>query len=100
MKEGNNQQLHGSGGLGLIASRLALEGPLVKGKGSFLITGRRTYAELFLKASSNPTTKKAQLYFYDLNAKANYVLNERNRLYFSGYLGKDVLGLAGTFGQN
>lgn len=100
MKEGNNQQLHGSGGLGLIASRLALEGPIVKDKGSFLLTGRRTYADVFLKLSSNETTKKAQLYFYDFNAKANYTLNERNRIYFSGYLGKDLLGLAGTFGQN
>ncbi|AMR25530.1 collagen-binding protein (plasmid) [Hymenobacter psoromatis] len=100
MKEGNNQQLHGSGGIGLIASRLALEGPIVKNKGSFLLTGRRTYADLFLQLSSNETTKKAQLYFYDFNAKANYTLNERNRLYFSGYLGKDLLGLAGTYGQN
>ena len=99
-KDGNNQQLHGSGGLGLIASRLALEGPIVKDKGSFLITGRRTYADLFLKLSSSETTKNSSLYFYDLNAKANYTLNPRNRLYFSGYLGKDVLGLSNTFNQN
>jgi hypothetical protein len=98
MKDGNNQELHGSGGIGLIASRLALEGPLVKDKGSFLITGRRTYADVFLKASSNETTKNAQLYFYDLNVKANYTLNQRNRLYFSGYLGKDVLGIP-SFGS-
>ena len=99
-KDGNNQQLHGSGGLGLIASRLALEGPIVKDKGSFLITGRRTYADLFLKLSSSETTKNSSLYFYDLNAKATYTLNPRNRLYFSGYLGKDVLGLSNTFNQN
>lgn len=98
MKDGNNQQLHGSGGLGLIASRLALEGPIVKDKGSFLLTGRRTYADLFLKLSSNETTKDASLYFYDLNAKANYTLDARNRLYFSGYLGKDVLGIS-SFGS-
>jgi hypothetical protein len=99
MKDGNNQQLHGSGGIGLIASRLALEGPIVKDKGSFLLTGRRTYADVFLKFSRNETTKSASLYFYDFNAKANYTLNDRNRLYFSGYLGRDVLGI-NNFGNN
>ena len=99
MKDGNNQALHGSGGIGLIASRLALEGPIAKGKGSFIVTGRRTYADVFLKLSSNETTKNSSLYFYDLNAKANYTLNERNRLYLSAYLGRDALGLANTFGQ-
>ncbi len=99
MKDGNNQQLHGSGGIGLIASRLALEGPIVKDKGSFLLTARRTYADVFLKLSRNPTTKSASLYFYDVNAKANYTLNDRNRLYFSGYLGRDVLSI-NNFGNN
>jgi hypothetical protein len=99
MKDGNNQTLHGSGGIGLISSRLALEGPLVKGKGSFLVTGRRTYADIFLKLSSNETTKNSSLYFYDVNAKANYTFSDRNRLYFSGYIGRDALGLANTFGQ-
>jgi len=99
MKDGNNQQLHGSGGIGLIASRLALEGPLVKNRGSFLVTARRTYADVFLKLSKNETTRNSSLYFYDVNAKANYVLNDRNRLYFSAYLGRDALGLANTFGQ-
>jgi len=99
MKDGNNQTLHGSGGIGLISSRLALEGPLVKGKGSFLVTGRRTYADVFLKLSSNETTKNSSLYFYDVNAKANYTFNDRNRLYFTGYIGRDALGLANTFGQ-
>jgi hypothetical protein len=100
MKEGNNQQLHGSGGIGLIASRLALEGPITKDKGSFLVTARRTYADVFLKLSSNPTTRQSSLYFYDLNAKANYVLNERNRVFFSGYLGRDALGFSDRFGQS
>ena len=99
MKDGNNQALHGSGGIGLIASRLALEGPIVKDRGSFLITGRRTYADVFLKLSKNETTRNSSLYFYDLNAKANYTLNDRNRLYLSAYLGRDALGLSGTFGQ-
>jgi hypothetical protein len=99
MKDGNNQQLHGSGGIGLIASRLALEGPIVKDKGSFLVTARRTYADVFLKLSKNENTKNSSLYFYDVNAKANYALNDRNRIYFSAYLGRDALGLANTFGQ-
>jgi hypothetical protein len=99
MKDGNNQQLHGSGGIGLIASRLALEGPIVKDKGSFLVTARRTYADVFLKFSRNETTKNSSLYFYDVNAKANYTLNQRNRLFLSAYLGRDALGLSGTFGQ-
>ncbi|MGI4872983.1 MAG: TonB-dependent receptor [Janthinobacterium lividum] len=99
MKDGNNQQLHGSGGIGLISSRLALEGPITKDRGSFLITGRRTYADVFLKLSRNETTRNSSLYFYDLNAKANYQLSDRNRLYFSGYLGRDALGLSNTFGQ-
>lgn len=99
MKDGNNQQLHGSGGIGLIASRLALEGPIVKDKGSFIVTARRTYADVFLKLSRNETTRNSSLYFYDVNAKANYALNNRNRLYFSAYLGRDALGLANTFGQ-
>ena len=71
MKDDNNQALHGSGGIGLVASRLALEGPLSQGKGSFLVTGRRTYADVFLALSSNETTKNSSLYFYDVNAKAN-----------------------------
>ncbi|RZK21277.1 MAG: TonB-dependent receptor [Hymenobacter sp.] len=99
MKDGNNQTFHGSGGIGLIASRLALEGPLVKGRGSFLVTGRRTYADVFLKLARNETTRNSSLYFYDFNAKANYTLSDRNRLYFSGYLGRDALGLNNLFGQ-
>ncbi|MEJ7666570.1 MAG: hypothetical protein WKG07_47155 [Hymenobacter sp.] len=73
--------------------------PHCKGKGSFIVTGRRTYADVFLKLSKNETTRTSSLYFYDLNAKANYALNERNRLYLSAYLGRDALGLANTFGQ-
>ena len=99
MKDDNNQEFHGSGGIGLIASRLALEAPLVKGKGSFLITGRRTYADAFLGLSSNENLKNSSLYFYDLNGKANYTLNDRNRLYLSAYLGRDELGLQDAFGQ-
>jgi outer membrane cobalamin receptor len=97
LKEGDKQQLHGSGGLGLIASRLALEGPIVKDKGSFIVTGRRTYADMFLKLSGNEDLKDTRLNFYDVTAKANYALGQRTRVYFSGYLGNDVMGTK-TFG--
>lgn len=100
MKDGNSKKFSGSGGLGIISSRLTLEAPINKGKGSFIISGRRTYADLFLKLSKNEDLKNNQLYFYDFNVKGNYVLNEKNRLYASGYFGRDVLGLAGLFGFN
>lgn len=96
MKEGNNQKFGVSGGLGLISSRLNIEGPIVKGKGSFLVTGRRTYIDQFLKLSS--TYKSNTLYFYDLNLKANYQINEKNKVFLSAYFGRDVIGLANTFG--
>jgi hypothetical protein len=99
MNEGNNQKFSVNGGLGLISSRLSIEGPLVKDKGSFIISGRRTYADLFLKLSSNSDINSAKLYFYDLNAKANYQLNDKNRLFVSGYFGKDALGID-AFGIN
>ncbi|WP_440134611.1 TonB-dependent receptor [Chitinophaga sancti] len=97
MKEGNNKDYRVSGGLGLISSRLTIEGPVQKDKSSFIISGRRTYADLFAKIS--PDFKDIQLYFYDLNVKANLAVNDRNKLYFSGYFGKDVLGVSKTFGS-
>jgi hypothetical protein len=98
MNEGNNQQYHVGGGIGLIASRLNVEGPIVKDKGSFLITGRRTYADMFLKLSSDNNINSNQLYFYDLNAKANYQVNKKNKIFLSGYLGRDVLKFNNRFG--
>ncbi len=100
MNDGNEKMLGVSGGIGLIDSRLNIEGPIVKDQGSFMISGRRTYADLFLKLSSDTNLRKAVLYFYDLNAKANYRLNENNRIYLSGYFGKDVLGFGQTFGTD
>ena len=97
MNEGNNKDYQIGGGIGLISSRLLIEGPIVKDKGSFIITGRRTYADVFLKASKNETLKKSKLYFYDLNLKANYILNDKNRLFLSAYTGRDVLGVADAF---
>ncbi len=96
MKEGNNQYYNLSGGIGLISSKLNFEGPIVKDKGSFLITGRRTYADMFLKLSSNQTVKDRRLYFYDLNTKVNYQVSPKDKLYLSGYFGKDVLTMGNT----
>src|SRR5690606_34398191 len=83
---------------GLIASRFALEGPLKKDKGSFMVSARRTYADMFLKLSKDSTVNNSYLYFYDLNLKTNYQFNEQNTLYLSGYFGKDVLWYAKSFG--
>jgi hypothetical protein len=98
MDDGNNQSYHANGGIGLISSRLNVEGPIVKDKGSFIVSGRRTYADLFLKLSKDSTIRNNTLYFYDLNVKANYKLNDNNRVYLSGYFGRDNLGFGGTFG--
>lgn len=102
MNEGNNKNLHVSGGLGIIASRLAIEGPLFRHKGSFMITARRTYADLFLKLLSakgkDSTARRSTLYFYDLNAKVNYQISLKDRLYFSTYLGRDNFNLGGALG--
>ena len=97
MLDGNQKGFHAEGGVGLIASRLKLEGPLVKNKGSFMLSGRRTYADMFLKLSKDKDVNQSKLYFYDLNAKFNYRFNEKNILYVSGYFGKDDLGYSDLF---
>lgn len=98
MNDGNDKKIGVSGGIGLISSRLTLEGPLVKDKGSFIISARRTYADMFLKLSSDTTLNNGKLYFYDFNAKANYRIDNKNHIFLSGYFGHDVLGLSNTFG--
>jgi len=100
MNDGNDQTTHISGGIGLISSRLEAEGPIEQDQGSFLITARRTYADLFLKLSPDTNLNRSRLYFYDLNAKLNYKLSKKDRLYLSGYFGQDDLGLASLFGIN
>ncbi|MGE3654864.1 MAG: TonB-dependent receptor plug domain-containing protein, partial [Flavobacteriales bacterium] len=97
MKEGNSKKLSATGGIGLISSKLTIEAPIVKDKGSFIISGRRTYADLFLKLSNNEDQKNTKLYFYDLNLKANYQLTEKDRLFISGYFGRDNFGFANRF---
>jgi hypothetical protein len=98
MKDGSNQKYNGSAGIGLISSRASFEGPIVKDRGSFIVSGRRTYIDLFLKLS--PDFKENTLYFYDINAKANYRINDKHRIFFSGYLGQDVLSTGKSFSVN
>ncbi|WP_229318585.1 TonB-dependent receptor [Flavobacterium ammoniigenes] len=94
-KDGNSKKFSANGGIGLISSRLLLEGPLVKDKGSFLIGGRSSYAHLFLKLSEDQKDNAA--YFYDLNTKLSYKINPNNNLFLSGYFGRDVFSLANSF---
>jgi CarboxypepD_reg-like domain/TonB-dependent Receptor Plug Domain len=98
MNEGNNKDYNVSGGIGLISSKLNVEGPIEKDKSSFLLTGRRTYADLFLKLSSDSSINQNRLYFYDLNAKVNYKISSKDRLFLSGYFGRDKLGFGDVFG--
>jgi len=100
MLDGNNKDYTVQGGLGLISSRIKVEGPIEEDKGSFMISARRTYIDVFLKASKDSTISGSSLYFYDINAKANYHFDDNNAIYLSGYFGKDVLGLKNTFGTN
>ena len=92
MKEGNNQQFQVDGGIGLIASRFSIQGPIKKNKSSFIVSGRRTYIDALTKpfVSSSSQFKGSGYYFYDLNAKMNYKFSEKDRLYLSGYFGRDV----------
>lgn len=97
-KEGNNQTFQGSGGIGIVSSRLQLEGPIAKNKSSYLVTARRSYADLFIKEIGDVKVKKA--YFYDLNAKLNYIFNEKNTLLLSGYFGKDSYNISDNIDVN
>ena len=92
MNEGNNKKFKIKGGLGVISSRLTIEGPLKKDKGSFIVSARRTYIDVIMKAAIPETSpfSGSSYYFYDLNLKLNYKLTEKDRIYLSGYYGKDV----------
>lgn len=97
MMDGNQKKFTTEGGVGLIASRLKVEGPIIPDKSSFMLSGRRTYADMFLKLSNDDDVNKSKLYFYDLNAKLNFRFNDKNTLYLSGYFGKDDLGYSDLF---
>lgn len=92
-KEGNNKEYHVTGGIGAISSRLLVEGPIVKEKSSFVVAGRGTYGHLFLKLADEPNSA----YFYDLNAKFNYKLNDKNNIFASGYYGNDKMNFNNNF---
>jgi len=92
-KEGNSKELKLTGGIGVVASRLLLEGPIVKDKGAFLVGGRASYAHLFLPLFD--IDNKA--YFYDLNTKLNYRINENNNIFLSGYFGRDLFSINDSF---
>jgi hypothetical protein len=90
MKDGNSRQFSATGGIGTISSRLTLEGPIISEKVSFLLSGRRTYADIFLPFAKDSAVRDNTLYFYDLNGKVNFTINDKNRIFLSGYFGKDV----------
>ncbi|MFT5738074.1 MAG: hypothetical protein ACI9SG_002426, partial [Maribacter sp.] len=92
-KEGNSKELKVNGGIGAVASRLLIEGPIVKDKAAFLIGGRGSYAHLFLPLFDLDNTA----YFYDLNTKLNYKINDKNSVFLSGYFGRDVFGISESF---
>ena len=92
-KDGNNQKLQANGGIGSISSRFLVEGPIQKNKSSFLLASRGSYAHLFLKL----TDIENVAYFYDLNTKSNFVINDKNKIFVSGYFGRDVFKLQDTF---
>lgn len=92
-KDGNSKNFELNGGIGIISSRLSVEGPLFKDKGSFLVAGRGSYAHLFLQATGGENSAS----FYDLNLKTNYNIDENNKLYLSGYFGRDVFNFGANF---
>lgn len=102
MKEGNSKKFEVNGGLGTVFSRLSIEGPLIKDKMSFIIAGRRSYIDALVKPfvkETNPI-KNSEFYFYDLTAKINYRINDKNTVFASGYFGRDVFGAASAFRFN
>jgi hypothetical protein len=104
LREGDREKFVTTGGIGLISSRLSFEGPIQKGKGSFIVSGRRTYFDIFTRALNRANAGKEDYspipdyYFYDFNAKANYTLGEKDQVFFTGYLGRDVFGFTSPNG--
>ncbi|WP_426061524.1 TonB-dependent receptor [Hymenobacter sp. B1770] len=106
LREGDRQNYVATGGVGLISSRLTYEGPINKGKGSFIVSGRRTYFDIFTRALNEANKDKEDYspipdyYFYDFNAKANYSLSDKDHLFLTGYLGRDTFGFNSSGGFN
>jgi hypothetical protein len=103
LKDGNNKKFAGAGGIGLISSRLTLEGPIQEGKSSFIVSGRRTYVDIFTRAVNRANEDNEDFsqipdyFFYDLNTKVNYQINDKNKFFLSGYFGRDVFGFTSDF---
>ncbi len=93
MKEGNNKEYHAEGGIGMVSSRLTIQGPIKKDTSSFIVSGRRTYIDVLARpfAKKDSPLKNSGAYFYDLNAKINYRLSDKDRIFLSGYFGRDIL---------
>ncbi|MCQ2960518.1 MAG: TonB-dependent receptor [Bacteroidales bacterium] len=98
MQEGSKESIHGQGGIGTISSRFEIDGPIQKGKSSFLIAGRRTYADIFLKMAKDESLRTTKLHFFDVNYKFVDVIDEKNRISLSGYIGRDVFKFKDMFG--
>ncbi len=98
MKEGNRKERKTCARIGTLSSNLNFEAPIDSGKGSFLATARRTYADLFLRLSDNEDINQNKLYFYDINLKANYRISDKDRIFLSGYFGRDITGFSDVFG--
>lgn len=102
MKDGNKEKTTGELGVGIISSKGVLEGPFMKGKGSYILSGRRTYVDAlmqpFILAASNGNSTGGY-YFYDFNAKANYQINNDNKIYLSGYFGRDKFYFSEKYGE-
>jgi len=100
MQDGNSKEFGVEGGIGLIASRIKVEGPIIKDKASFMVSARRTYIDLLLKASSDSSINSNTLNFYDINAKVNYRFDDKNTLFLSGYFGQDNIGIKDLFAND
>jgi hypothetical protein len=98
LREGNNKKFEMNGGVGLLFSRLSVQAPIQKGKSSFILAGRRSYVDLFFPLLGEPLSNSS-VFFYDLTAKLNFTLNDKNKLFISGYFGRDKIGLD-VFGFN
>jgi hypothetical protein len=105
MREGNNKKFTATGGIGLLSSRVTLEAPIGKvhedgAKGSFLLSARRSYADVFLPLSSDTAINRSKLFFYDLNFRSNYRLSSKDRIFLSGYFGRDKIDVPNGFGNS
>ena len=96
MKEGSPQKFGVNGGIGLLSSRLTVDGPILKDRCSFIVSGRRSYMDMFFPLYRDQIPEDTKLYFYDMNAKVNFKINDNNRVFASGYFGRDVMNYAGV----